>query len=124
MNTNKKLTNKKISKINNQKDYIKILNKYEQKLNYLLNHHSRVIQKRFDLHYPDDNSIEPSEEHIYKFTEYFTQDLKRNNPLPPAGKVRSEGRQGQVPKHPMDPQIMSVREQSTVSSHPHYHILA
>jgi hypothetical protein len=100
-----------------------IIEIYQNKLEYMLDNHSRVIQKRFDLHYPENNSREPNNKDIYRFTNNYLRDLNRNNPLPQPGKIRSSGRPEQEFVHPMDVQFMTVREQTSEDKNPHYHCL-
>ncbi len=100
-----------------------ILEQYDQRFQYLLSRHSRVLQKRFDLHYPQDGSVIPTPEHIYRCTENLRRDLKRNNPLPKEGKKRSSGRKGIATSHNVDPQILWVKEQENGNPNPHYHLV-
>ncbi len=100
-----------------------ILEQYDQRFQYLLSRHSRVLQKRLDLHYPQNGSLAPVPEHIYRFTENLSRDLKRNNPLPEEGRKRSAGRKGAPAPHKVDPQILWVKEQESGSPNPHYHLM-
>jgi hypothetical protein len=78
-----------------------ILKKYQDYIDYMLTHHSRVIQQRFDGRAPNDPSFLLTAKHIYRFTDYLSNNLKRNNPLPEPGKTRSAGRE-QPSQHPTD----------------------
>ncbi len=62
-------------------------------------------------------------EHIYRFTENFGRDLKRNNPLPEEGRKRSAGRKDTPSHHKVDPQILWVKEQEAGTKNPHYHLV-
>lgn len=84
-----------------------ILDNHLGKLGYMIAKHSKVMQVRFDLHYPKDGSVLPSPQHIYDFNYNFKRKLQRE-------KI-SGG-------HKVDPQIIWVEEQHT-SPHPHYHYL-
>jgi hypothetical protein len=102
-----------------------IINTYIQKRDYMLSQHSKVLQKRFDLHYPQDNSIIPHPDHISNFTENLTRRLQRQNSLPQQDKKISPRRDPFKPiTHPHDAQILCVREQSSENNHPHYHCIA
>jgi hypothetical protein len=84
-----------------------ILEKYNSSINAMISKHSKVIQVRFDLRYPQDNSVEPSPEHIHDFNYNLKRSLSRK-------KVAGG--------HKVDPQLMWAREQKE-SEHPHYHHL-
>lgn len=71
----------------------------------MLNKHSKVMQVRLDLHYPTDNSITPSSQHL----EDFTYNLQR--------KLKREKIQG---GHQVDPRLITVSEQNS-SNNPHIH---
>jgi hypothetical protein len=100
-----------------------ILEQLHQRIQFMLSHNSRVLEKRLDLHYPQDGLVEPASKHIYRFTENLHRDLKRNNPLPEEGKKRSPGRKGVAASHPVNPQILWVKEQEKETPNPHYHLV-
>ncbi|MDR1642229.1 MAG: inovirus Gp2 family protein [Clostridiales bacterium] len=82
-----------------------ILDKYHETLNHMLEAHNKVMQVRFDLHYPQDNSIAPSNDHIHS----FNYNLKR-----------SLNREHVAGGHQTDPHLVWVREQH--DGHlPHFH---
>jgi hypothetical protein len=136
-------------RIQQDKYDLKIIKKYQTKLEYMLDNHSKVLQKRFDLHYPKDNTNLPENSDIYRFTNNYIRDLNRNNPLPKQGKIRSSGRLNQEKKllnnsdineniddnnnqysktpsknyNRMDVQFLAVREQTSEDKHPHFHCL-
>lgn len=85
--------------------HIPILEHYESQLSYMLNSHQKVMQVRFDLHYPEDGSVIPDQKHIYRFNENLKRSLDREN---------IKGR------HRVDPKIIHVEEQ-IYSNYPHYH---
>jgi hypothetical protein len=100
-----------------------IINKYLTRRDYLLKLHSRVLQIRLDLHYPQDYPYQPTRDDISNFTDYLNRALTRQNILPGKDKIRFRGREVIEIKHPHNQQIIIVREQSTTSLHPHYHVL-
>jgi hypothetical protein len=102
----------------------KILDKYDDYFNSMLNMHPRFIVKRFDGRAPDDGCFKLTEKHLYRFTDYAMRALKRDNPLPQAGRMRSAGRHGQKPKHPTDPIIMLVKEKTSEERNFHVHGIA
>ena len=106
----------------NNKVIDKVKDFYEKHLNDMTQRHSKVFQTRFDLHYPQDGSVEYDPKQIRDFNEYMKRDLERNNPLPKEGKKRSSGKT-EADKHKVDPRIISVKEQKD-SPHPHYHCIA
>jgi hypothetical protein len=108
-----------ISKMMKEKYDQKIIDKYEELRDEGLENHSKLVQKRFDLTAPVGFELTP--QHMYRFTDYLTRNLKRNNPLPDNGGKRSSGRQGIVPKHQLDPSIMLVREQNDPNRNFHVH---
>jgi ribosomal protein S17E len=64
----------------NQYDYDhKILQKYKDYIDHMLEHNSRVIQKRFDGRAPEGFKL--TKQHIYRFNDYATRTLKRNLPF-------------------------------------------
>lgn len=87
--------------------WIPILDSHRVKLEYMIVNHSKVMQVRFDLHYPKDGSAMPSPQHIYDFNYNFKRKLQRE-------KI-SGG-------HKVDPQMIWVEEQHS-SPHPHYHYI-
>jgi hypothetical protein len=82
-----------------------ILDKYHDVLHHMLDTCSDVMQVRFDLHYPADGSVLPSNAHVHRFNFYLKRSL-----------LRESQRNNQT----CDPQLIWVREQH-ISQHPHYH---
>jgi hypothetical protein len=96
---------------------------YEEHLDDMIQKHSKVLQIRFDLRYPNNDNIEVNPKQIRDFSEYFIRDNKRNHPFPKEGQRRNPGRAAEK-THNVDPVFMSAQEQHNDSSHPHYHCLA
>lgn len=101
---------------------LNILHQYDIRFQYILSRHCRVLQKRLDLHYPQDGSISPSPEHIYRAMENLRRELTRNNPPPKEGKKRSPGRK-EPASHQVDPFLLWVKERADGNPHPHYHLV-
>jgi hypothetical protein len=99
----------------------KITKKYEDKLNYMLNKYSRVLQTRIDLRYPADGSRPAQADDIYRFHENTSKRLKNQNYLPDGNNKRFKGRDGKEIQYPHDAQILTVREQSQTAINPHFH---
>lgn len=83
-----------------------ILNQYHNQLTYMLEKHCRVIQIRFDLHYPLDGSVIPTRKHLYYFRNNLIRKIERDYPVGCA--------------HSPDPQFTWAQEQAS-SLHSHYH---
>lgn len=86
--------------------YVNILEYQERLMNDSLQRHSKVIQIRFDLHYPSGGSIIPSFHHISSFTEIISKRFKRMN----------------ISSHRLDLHYLWAREMAG-ASYPHYHFL-
>ena len=84
-----------------------MLDKYQALLTYMVNVHSKVMQVRFDLHYPDDRSITPAKQHIYDFNYNLKRKLQRD---------KNTG------GHLVDPQILWTEEGCGIQN-PHYHFV-
>lgn len=97
--------------------YVELLEKYDKAIQDNLKKHSKVLQVRFDLRYPDDGSIPPTPQHMYTFSDYLKRDLKRNTPLDMAGKRR------RLParQHDPDPTLICVREKHENKERHHIH---
>ena len=54
-----------------------ILDAYIKQLLYMVHNHSKVMQIRFDLHYPDDDSFIPKRKHLHDFCYNLRRRLKR-----------------------------------------------
>jgi hypothetical protein len=114
---------------------IAILDRIYNQLEYMVNKHSKVLQVRFDLHYPQDNSIELKQGDFTRFNRNFKRNLERNYPLPKDGKIRSEKihfkNEPIHQKNKVDPMITLVVEKHTNNTqkgdtdkqHPHAHVL-
>jgi hypothetical protein len=99
----------------------------------MINHHSKVLQVRFDLRYCRDNSRQPQQGDFTKFNKNFKRNLERNYKLPKEGRIRSDKvRSKENPisqtEHQVDPHIVMVIEKhthnaSTQDMHPHAHVL-
>ena len=98
--------------------YTKILDKYISHFEDKLNKHNKVLQTRFDLRYPSDNSVTPQKEHLYNFHRNLIKDLSRNASLPGTEKKKNAFRK----KNAVDPSLIKVVEQ-TDSDHPHVHCI-
>lgn len=86
--------------------YSNILEYQERLMNDSLQRHSKVIQIRFDLHYPSDGSVLPSFHHISSFTEIISKRFKRMN----------------ISSHKVDLHYLWARE-VVDSDYPHYHFI-
>ena len=86
--------------------FIDILRKQKELMDFSLAEHSKIMQLRFDLHYPSDGSILPSPDHISDFSYNLSRRLKRMV----------------IATHRVDPLYLWVREIHD-SSFPHYHFL-
>ena len=86
--------------------FIDILKKQKELMEFALANHSKVMQIRFDLHYPSEGSILSSPEHISDFSYNLSRRLKRMV----------------IATHRVDPLYLWVREIHD-SSFPHYHFL-
>lgn len=91
-------------KYSGDEKFIEILDRQHRYTEYMLSRHCKVIQTRFDLHYPQDCSIVPSNTHIHNFNENIMRYLNSH---------RLNG-------HCYDAVHMWVREQHD-SNFPHYH---
>ncbi len=54
-------------KAKGQACFTKVLDRYHAHLNDMTGKRSKVMQVRFDLHYPQDSSVEPSPQHLQDF---------------------------------------------------------
>ena len=86
--------------------FIDILEKQKELMEFAIANHSKVMQVRFDLHYPSDGSILPSPDHISDFSYNLSRRLKRMV----------------IATHRVDPLYLWVREIHG-SSFLHYHFL-
>ena len=86
--------------------FIDILEKQKELMEFALANHSKIMQIRFDLHYPSDSSILPSSDDISVFSYNLSRRLKRM--------VRAT--------HRVAPLYLWVREIHD-SSFPHYHFI-
>ena len=86
--------------------FIDILDKQKELMEFALANHSKVMQIRFDLHYPSDGSILPSSNDISDFSYNLSRRLKRMV----------------IATHRVDPLYLWVREIHD-SSFAHYHFL-
>ena len=84
---------------------VPMLDKYQAMLFSMINAHCKVMQVRFDLHYPKDGSVIPARKHIYDFNYNIKRKLQRE-----------KGTGG----HLVDPQLVWTEERHA-SLHPHYH---
>jgi hypothetical protein len=84
----------------------KILDNYHESMSNMLGKHSKVMQLRFDLHYPIDNSVTPDKKHIPD----FNRNLKR--------KLNRERHAG---GHKVDAHLLwSIERYKSVNPHYHY----
>ena len=86
--------------------FIDILEKQKELMEFAIANHSKVMQIRFDLHYPSDGFILPSSDDISVFSYNLSRRLKRMV----------------IATHRVDPLYLWVREIHD-SSFPHYHFL-
>ena len=85
---------------------VDILERLRSILFYMLDNHCKVIQTRFDLHYPELQDFEYMNRDIYSFINEFIKSLNKRY----------------CSGHYVDTKYLWVREQKT-SCHPHYHIV-
>lgn len=86
--------------------YVDILECQYSLMTHALQKHSKVMQVRFDLHYPSDGSIIPNDGDISTFSYNFSRRLSRMC----------------ISSHRLDPYYLWVRE-IAYASYPHYHFL-
>ena len=86
--------------------FIDILKKQKELMEFAIANHSKVMQIRFDLHYPSDGFILPSSDDISVFSYNLSRRLKRMV----------------IATHRVDPLYLWVREIHD-SSFSHYHFL-
>ena len=94
------------SRDDTESKFIDILRKQKELMDFSLAEHSKIMQLRFDLHYPSDGSILPSPDHISDFSYNLSRRLKRMV----------------IATHRVAPLYLWVREIHD-SSFPHYHFL-
>ena len=82
-----------------------VLDKHHAHLDDMNNKHSKVMQVRFDLRYPQDNSVTPSKQHVQDFNYNLQRKLNREK---------------HAGGHKVDPRIITVTEQHN-SKYPHVH---
>lgn len=82
-----------------------VLDKHHAHLEDMTNKHSKVMQVRFDLHYPQDNSVTPNKQHLHDFNYNLQRKLNREQ---------------HVGGHKVDSRLITVTEQHN-SEHPHIH---
>lgn len=92
--------------------YTKGLAILQDKLESMMENHSKVLVTRVDLRYPQDGSVEPSSNDFTLFNKNLTRDLERNNILPETGRLRGKKRNdsNKTPKHQVDPSVTIVCE--------------
>ncbi len=86
--------------------YTDIVDRHHAHLSDMTDKHSKVLQTRFDLHYPADGSVTPNRTQLQDFTYNLTRKLSRE-------KVTGG--------HKVDPRLITVTEQASNNSHPHIH---
>ena len=86
--------------------YVDILECQYSLMTYALQKHSKVMQVRFDLHYPSDGSIIPNDGDISTFSYNFSRRLSRMC----------------ISSHRLDPYYLWAREMAG-AIYPHYHFL-
>ena len=83
-----------------------ILDKIFEPMLYMLQRHNKVLQTRFDLHYPDINGFEYLNRDIYNFSNEFCKALNRKY----------------ISGHFVDVKYIWAREQK-IDKNPHYHFV-
>ncbi len=86
--------------------HTEILDRHHAHLSSMINKHSKVMQVRFDLRYPQDSSIEYDKSHLHTFNYNLKRKLDRE---------RCTG------GHKVDPRIITVTEQHNKSDNIHIH---
>lgn len=105
--------------------YTKGLAVLQDKLESMMEKHSKLLLTGVVLRYPQDGSLEPSAKDFTLFNKNLTRDLERNNILPESGKLRGKKRSesNRAPKHRVDPSVTIVCEQHGEDKHPHAHVI-
>ena len=105
--------------------YTKGLAILQDKLESMIENHSKVLVTRVDLRYPQDGSVEPSSKDFTLFNKNLTRDLERNNILPETGRLRGKKRNdsNKTPKHQVDPSVTIVCEKHGEDKNPHAHVI-
>lgn len=89
----------------NQSCYTEIIDKHHAQLEDMTQKHSKVMQVRFDLRYPQNSTVEPTPQHLHDFNYNLQRKLKREK--------HSGG-------HQVDPRVLVTTEKHG-SEHPHIH---
>lgn len=84
-----------------------ILDAYIEQLLYMVHNHSKVMQIRFDLHYPDEDSFIPKRKYLHDFCYNLRRRLKRKK---------------FVGGHKLDPHFIHTSEKH-YSRHEHFHFV-
>ena len=105
--------------------YTKGLAILQDKLESMIENHSKVLVTRVDLRYSQDGSVEPSSRDFTLFNKNLTRDLERNNILPETGRIRGKKRNesNKAPKHQVDPSVTIVCEKHGEDKNPHAHVI-
>ncbi len=86
--------------------YTDIVERHHAHMKDMTEKHSKVMQVRFDLRYPQDGSVIPNSKQLQDFNYNLTRKLSREK---------------SVGGHAVDPRIINVKEQHGDNSHPHIH---
>jgi hypothetical protein len=116
------------NKENGRGCYVDILQKLHNQMEYMTTTHSKVLQVRVDVRYPQDYASEPQQKDFSRFCKNFKRNLEYNSPVPQEGRKRGrrpKDADGQpiTPKHRVDPSILLVPEQHGEDRHPHGHVV-
>ena len=110
-------------KINSDMDrglgcHTKILDRYLDHFEDMMEKHARIRQVRFDLRVPQESSEDITSENISKFVNFLTKDIDRKNKMPGKGKKKSTEKFSG--RHDPDPRII-LAEEKNISKHHHIH---
>lgn len=105
--------------------YTKGLAILQDKLESMIEKHSKLLLTGVVLRYPQDGSVEASSRDFTLFNKNLTRDLERNNILPETGRLRGKKRNesNNAPKHQVDPSVTIVCEKHGKDKNPHAHVI-
>ena len=97
----------------------------QDKLESMIEKHSKLLLTGVVLRYPQDGSVEPSSRDFTRFNKNLTRDLERNNILLETGRLRRKKRNesNNAPKHQVDPSVTIVCEKHGEDKNPHAHVI-
>jgi len=114
------------NKEKNQGCYTDILQKLHNQIEYMTTAHSKVLQVRVDVRYPENYSGIPQQKDFSKLCKNLKRNLENNYTIPKEGGKRGKSRKDKdgniiTPSHQVDPTIVLVPEQHSPDRPPHGH---